>query len=98
MSIEPIVAATSAIETQAPVSSELRTPVDFGALLEGPLGALNTSLQRADASALAFAIGDGVPVHEMMLSIEQARLAMQLAVEVRNRAVESYQELMRMQL
>ncbi len=98
MSIEPILAVSAHLETATVASSELRPQVDFGSLVGQPLQALNDSLQRADAAAMSFALGEPVPVHEMMISIEQARMAMQLAVEVRNRSVEAYQELMRMQL
>lgn len=98
MSIEPIVAVTANLETPSVANSELRTPIDFGSLVGQPLQSLNDSLQRADAAAMSFALGEPVPVHEMMISIEQARMAMQIAVEVRNRSVEAYQELMRMQL
>jgi flagellar hook-basal body complex protein FliE len=98
MNIEPILAVSANLETPQVASSELRAPIDFGALVGEPLDALNTALQQADASTTAFALGDDVPVHEVMIHLEEARLAMQLAVEVRNRAVEAYQELMRMQL
>jgi flagellar hook-basal body complex protein FliE len=37
-------------------------------------------------------------MHDVMISMEQARMNLMFMVEVRNRVVEAYQELMRMQL
>ena len=42
--------------------------------------------------------GQGVPLHEAMIAGEEASLSFQLMVEVRNKLLESYQELMRMQV
>jgi flagellar hook-basal body complex protein FliE len=56
------------------------------------------SLQSADGKLRAMAAGQDVPVHDVMISLEQARMQLMFMVEVRNRAVEAYQELMRMQL
>ncbi len=42
--------------------------------------------------------GQEVSLHETMVSMEEASLSFQLMVEVRNKLLESYQELMRMQV
>ena len=42
--------------------------------------------------------GDNVPLHQAMISMEDANVSFQLMVEVRNKLLESYQELMRMQI
>jgi flagellar hook-basal body complex protein FliE len=39
-----------------------------------------------------------VALHDVMIALERGRLAVQTFVQVRNRLVESYQDLMRMQL
>ncbi|GAB2785870.1 flagellar hook-basal body complex protein FliE [Dyella kyungheensis] len=59
---------------------------------------LNASLNTADASARSLAAGDGVPVHDVMIAMEQAHLKLQFAVEVRNRMIDAYQSLTNMQL
>jgi flagellar hook-basal body complex protein FliE len=40
----------------------------------------------------------GVPLHQAMIAMEEASVSFQLMVEVRNKLLESYQELMRMQV
>lgn len=97
MSIESI-AALGGLEPalQARESGAVRG--DFSNLIGQQVNQLDAALQRADQAAASLALGENIPVHEVMLTIEKARMSLQLAVEVRNRAVESYQELMRMQL
>ncbi len=46
----------------------------------------------------AVAAGQDVATHDVMISLEQARMQLTLLSEVRNRVVEAYQELSRMQL
>lgn len=41
---------------------------------------------------------DGVDIHQVMLSTEEAKMSLQLAVQMRNKLLEAYQELSRMQL
>jgi len=39
-----------------------------------------------------------INVHEIMIAAEKARLSLELAIQVRNKAIEAYQEIMRMQI
>lgn len=87
----------------APMSSLLATSAaapaaDFGALIGDGIARLDAGLQAADQQLRAAAAGHDVPVHDLMISMEQARMQLMFMVEVRNRAVEAYQELLRMQL
>ena len=66
-------------------------------LLEGVQG-VNQQLINADAQVAAFALDDSIPVHQVTYALEQARLSFELMLQVRSRLVESYQEIMRMQL
>jgi flagellar hook-basal body complex protein FliE len=72
--------------------------VDFGAMLDRELSALNAQLGTAEQSLTQLASGESGNLHRVMLDIEQARLSFQLAVQVRNKLLESYQDLMRMQI
>jgi flagellar hook-basal body complex protein FliE len=56
--------------------------------------------KQADASDTANALlsGKNVSLHQTMISMEEANVSFQLMVEVRNRLLDSYQELMRMQM
>lgn len=70
----------------------------FLQMLGSEVDELNGSLNQADQAARALAAGEGIPVHDVMIAMEHARLKLQLAVEVRNRIVDAYQNLTNMQL
>ena|SRR5579862_2292509 len=71
---------------------------DFPGLLKNLLGQLNGLAQNADATAAKAATGQDVDLHQLMMSMETAGLGFDLAVQVRNRLVEAYQEVTRMQV
>ena len=98
MSIEAIapVLADAAPSTAVGIA---RTPAtDFADLLGEGLAKTDASLKTADTQLRQLAAGADIPVHDVMISMEKARLNLMLVVEVRNRVIEGYQELMRMQL
>jgi flagellar hook-basal body complex protein FliE len=70
----------------------------FGGILSDKLGALNDLQNQAADQSQALATGQATDVASVVTTVEQAALAMQLAVQVRNKAVDAYQELMRMQV
>ena len=56
-------------------------------------------LQKVSAEkTLAFATGDIQDVHEVMTASTEAGIAMQLLIEMRNKVIDTYRELMRMQI
>lgn len=71
---------------------------DFRAALSAEMKNVQGAINEADSLLRSYAAGGDVAVHDLMIAMEKARFSMQLAVEVRNRVVESYQEFMRMQL
>jgi flagellar hook-basal body complex protein FliE len=87
------VAGTRATPTPARPAAE-----DFGKALAEALEGLSRLQQEADARALQLAAGEPVELHEVMLAQDRASLGLQLAVQVRNKLVEAYQEIMRLQV
>jgi len=84
-----------------PVNSPARTTpssIGFGTLLEKGLGEVEARVARADNLVMAYARGETIPVHQVTLALEQARVAVELAVQVRTRLVETYRDFMSMQL
>ncbi len=67
---------------------------------EGTLGRLVAEAANKDVAAKDAVAGltSGVPLHQAMIANEESSIAFQLMVEVRNKLLESYQELMRMQV
>ena len=52
----------------------------------------------ANSTIVALASGDQVDLHDVMIKSEQANITFQLAVQVRNKVLEAYQEVTRMQI
>lgn len=100
MSIDAIAAVSAASLVPAPaVAAPSRAEgADFTAMLGDGLARTDAGLKAADQNLRALAAGESPPPHEVMISMEEARMNLMLMVEVRNRVVEAYQELIRMQL
>jgi flagellar hook-basal body complex protein FliE len=100
MTIEAIgaVSALAAMTPQSLTQAQGTTASDFGQLIGNGIAKLDSGLQVADQQLRTMAAGKEVAVHDVMISMEQARMNLMFMVEVRNRVVEAYQELMRMQL
>jgi flagellar hook-basal body complex protein FliE len=69
---------------------------DFGSALKQAVGALGELGAKADASALSMAKGEPIDIHEVMINTEQASLGFSMALQVRNKFIDAYQEVMRM--
>jgi flagellar hook-basal body complex protein FliE len=93
-------------EAAAPSTVAPSTTTDVGTSTSGGFGqALNTAIEglsqsqnAADDASVRMAAGEPVDLHEVMLARETASLQFQLAVQVRNKLVEAYQDVMRMQV
>lgn len=94
--IASVASAPAAVRSSLPATAS--GGVDFAALVGTNVSQVDQGLKLADQNLRALAAGQDVAVHDVMISMETARMNLMLMVEVRNRLVEAYQELMRMQL
>ena len=73
--------------------------VDFVDTLKGALDEINSQQIASDNITEAFVRGDdNVTIEDTMLMQTEAKLSLQLAVQVRNKLVEGYKELIKMQM
>jgi flagellar hook-basal body complex protein FliE len=71
----------------------------FASSLKGALDRLDGTVGAANNAAKAFAAGDrSIPLSDVMVSMEQANLAMQMASNVRDKVVAAYSNVMNMQV
>lgn len=70
----------------------------FQNTLKESLDKLNEKQVNANNITNDFIAGKDVELHEMVLSMDEAKMSLQLAIQVRNKVVEAVQELTRMQL
>ena len=71
----------------------------FMDVFQKKLDEVNDSQVNAEITTKSFINGDdNIDIHQVMLASEEAKMSLQLAIQVRNKLVEGYQELNRMQL
>ena len=71
---------------------------DFSTLVGNLVSDVNAKSASAAQQVSALQSGQNVPLHQAVLSMEEASVSFQLLVTVRNKLLESYQEIMRMQI
>ena len=70
----------------------------FGEQLKNAIQDVDALQNRRDDMVQEMVRGERIEVHEIMTAAEEAQLAFELMLEVRNKLLESYQEIMRMQV
>jgi flagellar hook-basal body complex protein FliE len=70
----------------------------FGDRVKKILGEINDSQLEAGEIAEQFATGEIEDVHDVMIAAEKAGVGLELVLEVRNRLIEAYREVTRMQM
>lgn len=71
---------------------------NFSEILKESLDGLNEKQVNSDNITNDFISGKDVEVHEMILATEEAKMSLQLAIQVRNKVVDAIKELNGMQL
>lgn len=71
---------------------------DFGELLSKALNTVAQSENKADNAIAQLAAGEEIELHQVMLAMQEADITFQIAVQMRNKLVEAYQDIMRMQV
>src|SRR5512139_1857080 len=72
---------------------------DFAAVLKASIDQVNATQTQAQSMTQAFEVGaPGVQLHDVMISLSKANVSFQQMVQVRNRLVSAYQDIMNMQV
>jgi len=70
----------------------------FSSMLGQFVSEVNSQSNASAQAVSALQSGQGVPLHKAVIAMEESNVSFQLMVEVRNRLLDSYQEIMRMQV
>jgi flagellar hook-basal body complex protein FliE len=70
----------------------------FGNLLSDKIKEVDHLQKSADQAAVDFSTGKSRNLHEAILAMEMADTSLRMAINVRNKVIEAYQEVMRMPL
>ena len=73
-------------------------PGSFRKLMEGAISGVEKSRAEATQSVENLLSGEGGELHATLLATQRAELALELFLQTRNKVVEAYQEIMRMQV
>jgi flagellar hook-basal body complex protein FliE len=100
MATDPIsfLPAVQQIATDPATSLASQPTSNFESWLTGAIAQVNTDLLRADDGMQRLATGEASDLHHVMIALEEARIGVQLLVQVRNRLLDAYQDVVRMQI
>lgn len=70
----------------------------FGDILNNLVGDVENKITDANNLVREFAVNDDVPVHKVTFALEEARLSVEMMMQVRTRLVEGYRQIMNMQM
>jgi len=70
----------------------------FSSILKDTISSLQSTQNEADSSVQKFLTGENDDIHTTVLATQRAEMAFELGLQVRNKVVSAYQEVMKMQL
>ncbi|MBO0961061.1 flagellar hook-basal body complex protein FliE [Neobacillus sp. MM2021_6] len=93
---------TNAIKMNQNVFQKTTEPTQsktsFANVIKGYLENVDSTVKQASDLSTQAAAGNVENIHDVMIASQKAKLALELTVNVRDKAVEAYQEMMRMQI
>lgn len=72
--------------------------VSFADMLKDAVGKVNTMQKQADTKMTELATGKTDNIQDVLVTTEKADIAMRLMVNIRNKVIDAYQEIMKMQV
>jgi len=91
---QPLSLKTDELKTE----KETKFSGEFQELLKGYMDEVNNLQLRAEELDRQLAAGTLENIHEATIAAEKAALALELTIQIRNKVVEAYQEIMRMSI
>mgnify|MGYP003580200421 CR=1 FL=1 len=81
-----------------PPAAAVSAGPSFAQIVSEGLQGVNQQLVASQADLQQLALGETRNLHEVMVRLEESRISFQLLMQVRNRVLEAYQDVMRMQV
>ncbi len=88
------------LQTPKPMdpSSVGQASTDFGDMLKTMIDKVNATQTAGDQAVSKLQSGDAKHLHEVMIAVEEADVSLRMFVQLRNKALTAYEEIMRMQI
>jgi flagellar hook-basal body complex protein FliE len=90
--------ALSALNSLSPQAAKPADGQGFDDWLQLQLSTANQQIMDAEVKVRELVSGEEANIHDVMISLEKAKMSFELILAVRNKSLEAYQELMRMQM
>jgi len=94
--INPV--GNAALNLSPEVEKQAASDADFTGFLTDALMHTQKAQLEADRAMEKLATGEARSIHEVMVAMEEADISMRMVVQMRNKIVDAYQEIMRMQV
>ena len=78
--------------------SGAKPEIDFADVLKESIGKVNELQLNAEAAMEKLSKGEVKDLHEVLVAVEEANLAFMTMMQIRNKLLDAYQELMRLQM
>lgn len=92
--IAPIANLTMSENQIKPTSYEAQQ--NFGAYLKDAINNVNRQQIQSDTLTQKLVMGENIELHEVMIAAQKASITLNATMEIRNKVVEAYQEIIRM--
>lgn len=86
--------ASGVVNTPTPAQAQK----SFASVLKESLNQVNEAQNQSDVMTEKLAKGENVDLHQVMIASQKASITMSATLEIRNKVIEAYQEVMRMQV
>src|SRR6266545_4489594 len=98
--VNPIgnIVAPAVIRPVAPAAPAPSASADFRSILQGAVERVEKFHTEAAQSVDRFLSGEGEELHSTALAVQRAEMSFELFLQTRNKVVQAYQEIMRMQM
>jgi flagellar hook-basal body complex protein FliE len=85
--------------SQVPDTSAIsKSAAGFGDMLSSMMSKVNQTQAAGDEAIVKLESGEAKHLHEVMIAVEEADISLRMLVQMRNKALSAYEEIMRMQI
>ena len=96
--LPPVASAEPSLMSAMPLPGTTAAAPGFGQMFSQGIEAMNDKLTATETNLQHLAVGQEQNLHQVMIGMEESRLAFQLFMQVRNRLLSAYDDIMKMQV
>lgn len=99
MNTDMLITSAKPLSLRPPDTSPVsQAKSSFAEMLNSTISQTNQMQLKGEAAIEGLQSGDAANLHEVMIAVEQADISLRMLVQMRNKAQQAYEEIMRMQI